>query len=206
MLFLLYLIIVLAVIILCLLVQLEIEIKILLKEGSNYSFIALRVFRGILRFRINLSIEKPNEDFYSLILRKTDSKLDKKTSLKEVFKLFNSNYKFFVQNIDIIKYILSKIKVSNISLNLEIGTGDAAETAIISGAVIFIFSAIQSYVINRYSSKPQPIRILPYFETKVFNMDLNCIIHLRIGHIIIAGIRIIGRIIKGGDRIGGTSH
>jgi len=179
-----------------LLIELEIEVKILLKNGVNYSFIVLRLFRGILRFRINLTLRKAREGFYSLILRKTDSKLDKETSLEEVFKLIKKNYKKLLNQGGIGKYLLSKTRISNLSLNLELGTGDAAQTAIISGAIAFTFSSIQSYIINRYSLSTQALRVFPYFNRRVFNMDLDCIIHLRIGHIIIAGIKIIGRKIK----------
>lgn len=180
-----------------LLAELEIEIKIVLKNGVNYSFIVLKLFRGILRFRLNLNLDGSKEGFYSFILRKLDSKLDNKTSLEEVFKLVKKNYKKLPGQADTAKYILSKTRVSNLSLNLELGTGDAAQTAIISGAIAFIFSALQSYIRTRYSLGPQALRVLPYFNHRVFNMDLDCIIHLRIGHIIIAGTRIIGSKIKG---------
>lgn len=187
----------LLIIIAIFLIELETEIKIILKDGENYSFIAFRLFGGILRLRLNLTLDKKRKGFYSLILRKTDSKLDKETSLEEVFKLIKKNYKKLFSQVDVVKYLLSKAKISNLSLNLELGTGDAAQTAIISGAIAFIFSAIQSYIVNRYSLGPQALRVLPCFNYIVFNMDLDCIIHLRIGHIIFAGTRIIGRKIKG---------
>ncbi len=47
-----------------LLAELEIEIKIVLKNGVNYSFIVLKLFRGILRFRLNLNQDGSKEGIY----------------------------------------------------------------------------------------------------------------------------------------------
>lgn len=203
---LLLILIIVVIIIFCLLAKLEVEIKIILKNGVNYSFLIIRLLRGILRLRINLSFKGLNQNFFSIILRKTDSSLDKETSLEEVFKFFQKNHKRLLSNAGISKYLFSKTEIRSLSLNLEIGTGDAAQTAIISGAIIFIFSTIQFYIRNRYSLGSQILQVIPYFQRQVFNMDLDCIIHLRIGHIIIAGIRIIGGKLKGGERSGRTSY
>ena len=50
------------------------------------------------------------------------------------------------------------------------------------------------------------IRLVPYFNETKLDLVLGYIINIRLGHIIVTGIRMLLHSIKGGDNIGRTSY
>ena len=50
------------------------------------------------------------------------------------------------------------------------------------------------------------IILIPYYEGKKFNMELNCIINVKLGYIIITKIRMLMYNLKGGEISGRTSN
>lgn len=92
--------------------------------------------------------------------------------------------------------MLSKIKFRNFSVLTRVGVGDAAATALITGGFFTIFSLIINHLENRYDLQKKKIVILPFFQGSVFDIDLDCIIDFKMGHIIITGLRILMKKLK----------
>ena len=138
--------------------------------------------------KINLFKIKTNIDKFQL--PESKNKYDK--IKKHVVK--NDNIKIK----DIQKKL--KLKYENIKLNIEIGEEDAAVSAILTG----IISSIVSVIIGKYFSDIKEIKwnVEPLYNINVLKLSLNCIIDIKLIHI----INTIIMMRKKGDKNARTSN
>lgn len=93
---------------------------------------------------------------------------------------------------------MRKIKVVQFSWKSRFGTGDAAETGMLSG-LAWIIKASSVAVINHFfqlHTKPH-FQIEPSFSHVCFYTEIECIVKLRIGDAILTGILLYAHIRKG---------
>jgi len=104
-----------------------------------------------------------------------------KNKIEEVYKVYNNT----------INYIRKKLLFEKLNWDTKIGTGDAAETAIITG----LFWAVKSSILSVFNSKLRlndiGVNITPVYETAQLKTRLDCIISLKVGYIIIACIKFV---------------
>ena len=138
--------------------------------------------------KINLFKIKTNIDKFQL--PESKNKYDK--IKKHVVK--NDNIKIK----DIQKKL--KLKYENIKLNIEIGEENAAITAILTGVI----SSIVSVIIGKYFSDIKEIKwnVEPLYNINVLKLSLNCIINIKLIHI----INTIIMMRKKGDKNARTSN
>ncbi|QUH26574.1 DUF2953 domain-containing protein [Serpentinicella alkaliphila] len=104
-----------------------------------------------------------------------------KDKIKEIYLTYNKT----------INYIRRKIIFDKVYWNTIIGTGDAAETAVIIGILWGLKSGILSFINNKLKLDDIDLKVVPNYETTQLKTRLNCIISLKIGYIIIACIKFI---------------
>ncbi len=98
---------------------------------------------------------------------------------------------------------ISRVRVRRFIWSTRFGTGDAAATGISAGAV-WAIKGLALQQVNRFTRMPlkqTEIKVIPDFAGSCLNMDLNCIFDIRIGHIIIAGCKILITRIKRGTNL-----
>jgi hypothetical protein len=92
----------------------------------------------------------------------------------------------------IAKRFLKKIRLDHLHWSTTIGTGDAAETGTLIGFSWGIKSNIVGILSAYLTLRDFPkLSVTPDFNKKRLETELRCIIRFRIGHAMIAGIRII---------------
>jgi len=182
-------IILLLILMLCL--KIQVEIKIIIKNGKNYSFIIMRIFRGLLRLRFNLSLIPSGISSVKFTIRKTDSKMEKQSSVKDISRILMRSFDIYKNYNDQLRYMKSKMKVYNLSLQANIGTGDAAATALICGGTFAFFYTFAYFLKEKYNLQNQQIVVVPNFQRPYMDLDLDCIINFKLGHIIIAGMKVL---------------
>lgn len=93
-----------------------------------------------------------------------------------------------------------KLKYENIKLNIEIGEDNAAITALLTGVI----SCIVSVIIGKYFSNIEDINwnVQPMYNTNILKLSLNCIISVKLIHI----INTIYEMRKEGDKYARTSN
>jgi len=177
-------------------INFELDIKIKIQNKSNYVFFILKLFRGLIPIRFKLSLEALEKGTFYLIMRKMDSDFERSFKLDEIFDMLKRNRAKYTKFSGHFKYLASKINIKYLNLDLKLGLQDAAVTAIVYGFTITIFSSIKSYLFNEYGLENISIKIIPYFNETKLDLVLGCIINIRLGHIIITGIRMLLHSIK----------
>lgn len=187
--------------------NLQLEIRIKFDNEDNYSSFIVRLFRGlVIRHRFNFSLNVSENDPVSLILRKTGSNLERQAMIGDIVLFLSNYYKANIRHIEQIKYLISKITIEKIYLDMIIGLHNAAQTALVSGAALTLFTALSGYLKSNLRMKDNRIKLTPYFDGEKFYMELNCIINVKLGYIIITKIRMIMHNIKGGEISGRTPN
>ncbi|WP_429160161.1 DUF2953 domain-containing protein [Desulfitispora alkaliphila] len=94
----------------------------------------------------------------------------------------------------------------------RVGTGDAAETAIATGALLAGKWNLYGILIKFIKKPKEPVKldVVPNYNSRDLSLYLDCIFAFRIGHIIITGIKVLMMLIvsriKGGEVVGGSSN
>jgi hypothetical protein len=94
------------------------------------------------------------------------------------------------------RYLGRRIRCSRLAIKAEIGGFDAMESALLAGAGWgFVGSAlaiVSGYI--RLDPATPEIAILPIFAGPAWRVDSDCILRLRLGHAIVAGIWLLRRV------------
>lgn len=183
-------------ILMLILLKIQIEIKIIIKNGNNHSFIIIRVLKGLIRLRLNLSVFTDENSLLKLSIKKTASPKTKETNFLQLISFLQKNFNSLKQYKDHIDYMKSKIKLSKLSISTTIGTGDAAATAFVTGFLMTALSMTFAYIGNKSPLESQKCTVIPYFNGTIFDLKVDCIINFKIGHIIVTGIKMILKKIK----------
>lgn len=96
------------------------------------------------------------------------------------------------------KYFYSKIQVHSLSGVIEVGGRDAAETGLIAGAFWIFWGQMTARLYRLVNVKKNNIRynVVPRFDEEIFLCRLNCILSVRISHIIFTAYKFLIFILK----------
>ncbi|MCC3356423.1 DUF2953 domain-containing protein [Bacillus sp. REN16] len=190
-------------IILILITRLTIFIEANHSQDDDHIKIRFSIWFGLIRYTINVPMVAIDNETPSIVFKK-----EKKADLAAGEK--KKKEKFSVQNlivnlqeaeiilhrvinlVPILKSFLKKISVSKFKWHSHIGVGDAAHTGIITGLAWSIKGTIIGVISQYLNLKTHPdYSITPSFQIAVSETRLRCMIHFRIGHAMVAGIRAI---------------
>lgn len=165
---------------------------------------------GLVQYKINIPVIKIDDNSPSVIVKEkvetganeTDKKKETKQFSADDLVNYLHNMKELLAHViglqKILRNFLSKVSVKNIEWHSRVGVRDAAYTGMITGALWTVkgslLGLISSYM--KVSMIPQ-ITVTPVFNAAISQTMLKCMIQFRIGHAILAGIKII-RFWKGG--------
>ncbi|NLI59913.1 MAG: DUF2953 domain-containing protein [Clostridiales bacterium] len=183
----------------------QMEIKIEINNASNYCLLIIRLLWGLVPIRFNFSLATLGKGAFSLLLRKT-SDFDRYASMEEILSSIIKHRQKNIKNTRNFINLVSKTTINEFNFDLQIGLEDAAQTAIVYGLIISVFSSLKGNLIEKFGLQRRKICIRPYFEGNRFDMFLDCIINIKLGHIIITGIKMLIDGIKGGEISGRTSY
>lgn len=201
--------------------NLKIKINFIRKGDNDDINISLYILKGLLKYKVTIpfidiinSIDN-NEFIKTQVYRKTqvlkEQKIFKKANKKELnfneMKLLAEKFLDFRRKyLETIKYIMKKIAIDNIYWWTEIGLEDAADTAVLSGILWGIKSNLIMFLKRKYKLDYIYIDIKPYYTEKKLNVIFSCIVTLKLGYIIMTGIKLLLIRIKGGERLERSSN
>lgn len=118
----------------------------------------------------------------------------------EMLKKMKINHKI---NSKLVNYLIQKIKINNILIKVSFGLEDAFKTAIIYGILCAILTNILALLNKKVKADIEKIEFTPIFNKDILEVELSCIIVLRLGYII-TGIKMMKNIAKGSVVYGTT--
>ncbi|NLI91722.1 MAG: DUF2953 domain-containing protein [Peptococcaceae bacterium] len=125
-----------------------------------------------------------------------------KRFMKEIVRHYIFSFSRFVWLTGKIKALrkkfYQKINVYFFEAYVQVGGRDAAETGLLAGAFWTLFGYITARLSRLVTLKKEEIRFMvtPRFDDEVFLCKLNCILHLKISHIIFTGYKFLLLIFK----------
>ncbi|MGE5632500.1 MAG: DUF2953 domain-containing protein [Caulobacteraceae bacterium] len=176
------------------------SVSIYIKTGYELINIKLEVPELSIHFRngrpfIEYKAEMVSRRADRLLFRL--NKIFTQGEMKKTYEQYERNKGKFVP---VQRYLLKKIKVEDMYVKLAIGTGDAAGTGIAYGVAWIAVGNIIALSNIVLDIKQHQVFIVPIFDSIRFNLDFNCIINLKFGHIINAGIRAVFVLVSGKRR------
>ncbi|MBO8170424.1 MAG: DUF2953 domain-containing protein [Bacillaceae bacterium] len=191
--------------------KIKIEMK---REGHNdLIHIEVRAWMGLIRFRQDIPAIKLLDLMKGPVVERsvespvTDKKVMKRRQ-RIPRKVINKNMKKIKQILKhtvhihrILKLFFKKIKVDELKWHTSIGTGDAAETGLLSGIIWSVKGALVGVVSQYFSLRTVPrLHVSPSYQSPSLSVQFSCIVRFRVGHAMVAGIRIWINFRKGRER------
>jgi hypothetical protein len=98
-------------------------------------------------------------------------------------------------------WMLRKVTCEQLSWGTTVGTGDAAETGVLTGLIWTIKSILLGIVAGyiRWDQSPQ-LEVAPQFNQAILEIRFHSIIRFRLGHAILAITRLLAHMRKGRGR------
>ncbi|KMY51256.1 DUF2953 domain-containing protein [Peribacillus loiseleuriae] len=178
-------------------------------QKDDHFHLKLRAWGGIIRYSIKIPVIKVAEDSASLVYKKENGinannagKDDVKDFTVEEMLISFENMKNLIKHVFgfhiLVRKFLNKVKVKTFQWHSLIGTGDAVLTGISVGGSYAIKGSIIGLLSRYIRFKEMPIySITPDYQKASASTSFFCIVEFRIGHAIVAGIKIF-RYWKGG--------
>jgi len=122
------------------------------------------------------------------------SKASDKTGPDDIIKKIISAWQYLKDHgsllEDIRKYLNRHDIQADIEVKLKQGTGDAARTGLVCGALWSAAGILTAHLSRHLKIRSERIKIIPCFNEKVLEVEARCIFHVRLVHIIVVLIKI----------------
>ncbi|PLR77810.1 hypothetical protein CU633_09115 [Bacillus sp. V3-13] len=168
-------------------------------NGNNHLQCEFKAWFGLIKYKVDVPA---NKDSGSAVLSDEiehdettpkqeygkDSAGRLETGLTDVKKLvdhFGSLHR-------ILKNFLKQIAIKQLEWHSVAGLGDAASTAVLTGEFWALKGSIIGILSNYMKLKMMPVlSITPAFQQVVFETSFKCMLQFRIGHAMVAGMKMI---------------
>ncbi|WP_409289784.1 DUF2953 domain-containing protein [Peribacillus sp. SCS-37] len=174
---LLFLIVILA------LTKLRLEISFRGLEPSYTAAIRLSAWSGLISFRKEYPFPFKGQEF---------SMPDQQIRTADFFRIGKIFFSEENKMPGILKKFLKKVKIRKFDWQTVIGTGNAAHTAVLTGAVYGIKSTITGVLTHYLLVEEMPhYKIEPVYQGEYSRTSLLCILEFKIGNAILTGLLIL---------------
>lgn len=165
--------------------------------------ITFRTLFGIVRYTIHIPLVKVEITSPGIVIaQKTNmgntpksEEERKKYTPNEIMDIFRKAREFTERVVhlnDIMKNFFRHVSITKFEWQTKIGTGDAAATGMIVGLGWSLKYSVLAVCSKYMKLKTTPmITIIPSFYQAVSETKFVCMIHFRIGHAMLAGIRVV---------------
>lgn len=157
--------------------------------------INISMFFGLLKFRLRIPyVEVILDRRMKMGVKAKRKKYVVKSknifNIEEIKNMYQKSRKMLHRYKKIMDYMLSKIKIDFLKWKTEIGLEDAALTAVSVGAAWSLKYNILSIISQKSAIQKVNIDVIPNYSNIIFQVDLNCIIRIKIVNIIITALKI----------------
>jgi hypothetical protein len=179
------------------------------KDDDNLK-IEFRIWFGLIRYKKNIPLIKVDDHSPSIIVKETENgngdtnQDDENVRMLTAQKLINTlkNFREILEHVfqlnNIIKKFFKRVTVKRFEWNSIIGLGDAVHSGMAAGALWAIKGGILGLLSHYLRLKEMPrLMVQPHFQQMITHTELTCIFQFRIGHAMLAGLKLV-KLWKGG--------
>ncbi|MBW8351975.1 DUF2953 domain-containing protein [Bacillus sp. IITD106] len=161
--------------------KIKIEVCVLFSKSETYIKISITTFFGLIRIKKKFS----SDDLFSQkAIEEINDHIDELSSMKSMKKDAGPYLHIFLS-------FLRKIRILIFEWHTNIGTGDAANTGTVAGAIWGIKGAILSYTRSFLTFKNRPvISVVPDFQGLSAETYIRCMVDIKTGKAMVAGIKL----------------
>ncbi|AIE61032.1 hypothetical protein BMMGA3_13210 [Bacillus methanolicus MGA3] len=203
-----WLVIALAILIFLLIIVLASKLTIYLNydhvQDNDHLKLDFRAWFGLIRYKLKIPLIKIDENSPTIVLKqekqtghqKNPSKEEtKQYSAEDLLNTFKDSKEILTHVIGlhkIIRKFLKKVSIKQLEWFSVAGTGDAAYTGMLIGALWAVKVSIISVLSINLKLEVMPkISITPNFQRAFSQSTLKCMIQFQVGHAILAGLKLI---------------
>ncbi|MGM9926708.1 MAG: DUF2953 domain-containing protein [Bacillus sp. (in: firmicutes)] len=196
----LYIFIILIVI--CTVVMLS-KVKIIIHYqhyDKNDEFnVVIKALFGLITKKINVPVVKTgNVDSmvdFQVKSKEEKAPTKKKITMHDIFKSFDNTRKFIHSVIDakpILRHYCKGIEVRELTWNSSLGMKDAALTGKVAGVAWGMVGLVERFLYAYLTVRCKPaISFTPYFNRRIIETHLHCIVYISIGKTIITAVKLL---------------
>ncbi|MBS4195007.1 DUF2953 domain-containing protein [Lederbergia citri] len=161
--------------------KIKIELFILFSKSERYTTITITTFFGLVRIKKKFSMD---ELWSKEAKEEINDHIDDLTSMKSMLK----DAKPFLH---ILYSFLQKMRIRKFEWHTKIGTGDAAFSGTVAGAIWGIKGAILSLIRSVFLFKTRPIiSVVPEFQGFAAETNMRCMVDIKTGKAMVAGYKL----------------
>lgn len=187
--------------------SLRLEVRYKREDGDDQLTLRLRLLWGLIRLRSSIPVMKwMQEEGAVKVQQKAESGPVKGTwrrrFTRRTLQRMRERYLMFRDQVHqlqaLTRRFLQHVVLERLEWRSTVGTGDAAETGVITGVVWGIKSILVSTACSYVKWNKMPLlKVDPLFSEARLTTDLHCIIRFRIGYAMLAAIRLVRNMRKG---------
>lgn len=201
-----WILIALAILVLIFILILITKVKVYLYfnhfNDDDHLKIEFKAWFGLIRYKIELPLIKIDDNSPTIVVKQKtgtdEEEINKDTKQFGAEDLLSSfhDMKELLQKVislhKIVKKFLRKVTIQKMEWNTTFGLGDAAYTGMLTGAFWAVKGSLIGVVSHYMKLKSYPIlSITPQFQFALSQTSISCIFYFRIGHAMLAGIKLI---------------
>lgn len=173
-------------------------------NDNDHLKITIKAWGGLIKYKVEIPVIKVDDNSPTIVAEQKIStgpdenmKQDKTTQVGKTDLLNSLNdFKQLLTHVaglhKIIRDFLSKITLRKIEWHTLVGVGDAAATGVITGAFWAVKGGVIGLLSHYMKLKDMPVMsITPSFQHAVSITSFKCMIQVRVGHAILAGIKLV---------------
>lgn len=200
--FILALAILLIIIIIISITKLKVYIRYDHFNDDDHLKIEFRAFFGLIKYKREIPLIKIDDNSPSIVVKQKKGTKEE-TEQKETMQfgaedLLDSlhDMKTLLESIvslnRIVKKFLKKVTIQTFEWHTTFGVGDAAATGMLTGAFWAIKGSIIGIISHFMKLSTMPsMSINPQFQFALSQTSISCIFYFRIGHAMLAGIKLL---------------
>lgn len=179
-------------------------------QDDDHLRIKFKALFGLIQYKLEIPVIQIDNDSPTVVVKTKkepgakEQVKDEETSKYTPKEILNSfkDYETLIKHVvglhRIVRKFLKKVTITDIKWDSVIGVGDAAYTGMITGACWAAKGSLIGVLSNYMRMRNLPhITVTPHFQMPISQTTFTCMIQFRIGHAMLAGIKLI-KFWKGG--------
>ena len=173
-------------------------------NDNDHFKITIKAWGGIIKYKVEVPVIKIDDNSPTIVAEQKvktgsdENMKQQKTTQVDKNDIHNSihNFKQLITHIaglhKIIRNFLKKVTLRNIEWHTMVGVSDAAATGVITGALWAAKGGVIGILSHYMKLKEMPVMtITPSFQQTISITSFKCMIQVRVGHAILAGIKLV---------------